>query len=82
MKEVPIRESLRRSRIGRVFIGTEHDRTTRGNDSAQQLFDLLLRRLGVGPSKLPFQNRALHLLRGPHRATSPKLGLVESVDEV
>jgi hypothetical protein len=65
-----------------VFVGSNNDCAARLDDTAKQLLDLFLSRLGVRSSELLFENPPLELLSRPHRATSPQLGIVEPVDEV
>ena len=65
-----------------MFVGSKNDRTPRLDDTAKQLLDLFLSRLGVRSSKLLFENPPLELLSRPHRATSSQLRIVEPVDEV
>jgi hypothetical protein len=65
-----------------VFVGSKHDCATRFDDTAKQLLDLFLGRLGVRSSEPLFENPPLDLLSRPHRATSSQLRIVEAVDEV
>jgi hypothetical protein len=65
-----------------MFIGAKYGLSARSNDAAKQLLDLSLGGSGVGSSVPFFKDRPLLLLRGPHRATSPKLRIVEAVDEM
>jgi hypothetical protein len=65
-----------------VFIRSKHDCTSGLDDTAKQLLDLFLSRLGVRSSELLFKNPPFDLLSRPHRATSPQLRIVEPVDEV
>ena len=78
----PIAEPSHGPRIGRVLVRSQDDFTARSNDTSKQLLDLLLGRVRIGSSVLLFQDRSFQSLRGPHRATSPKLRIVESVDEM
>ena len=82
MMKSPIAQAFHRPWIGLVFVGSKHDFIARSNDPAKQLFDLPLSRVRVGSSESLFQDRPFPLLRRPHRATSSKLRIVESVDEV
>ena len=77
-----VSQALHRSWIGSVFIGSNHDFIARSNDPAKQVFDLSLGLVRVGSSESRLQHRPFSLLRRPHRATSPELRIVESVDEV
>ena len=65
-----------------MFVGSKHDCTPGLDDTAKQLLDLFLSRLGVRSSELLFENPPFDLLSRPHRATSPQLRIVEPVDEV
>jgi hypothetical protein len=65
-----------------VFVGSKNDCTPGLDDTAKQLLDLFLSRLGVRSSELLFENPPLDLLSRPHRATAPQLRIVEPVDEV
>jgi hypothetical protein len=65
-----------------VFVGSNNDCAARLDDTAKQLLDLFLSRLGVWSSELLFENPPLDRLSRPHRATSSQLRIVEPVDEV
>jgi hypothetical protein len=80
--EMAIFESFHRPGVGLVFIGPKNDRATRLDHTPEQLLDLFLRRLRVGPSKLFFEDSSFYLLSGPHRAASPQLRIIESINEV
>jgi hypothetical protein len=54
-----------------MFVGAKNDCAPRLDDTAKQLLDLFLSRLGVRSSELLFENPPLDLLSRPHRAASP-----------
>ena len=82
MMNPPIRDTSDRPGICLVLIGAKDDGAARWHNAAEEFFDLFPGRLWIGAPKPGLEDLPFHALRGPHRATAPKLRIVESVDEV
>jgi len=80
--EGSIAKANHRARISPVFIGSDHGCPPRRHDATKQFLHPTPGCLGVGAPVTLLQLRPFEQLRGPHRATSPQLGVVESIDVV
>ena len=80
MFEATILEPVDRAGIGLMLVGPKDRGSSFRDDSGEKFDHLLLRGLGIGTTMLLFENLPFQLLCWPHRATSPKLGVVEAID--